>query len=94
MEMQLMEWENIFANNHIFHKMLVSKVNKELKEPKRKENNNIPIKDCREPEYTFSKGDIQMASRNLKKCSASLIISEIQIKTTMRYHLTCLYCCY
>ena len=56
--MQLMEWENIFANHHIFHKMLVSKVNKELKEPKRKENNNIPIKDCREPEYTFSKGDI------------------------------------
>ena len=61
--MKLMQWENIFANHHIFHKMLVSKVNKEFKEPKRKKNNNnIPIKDCREPEYTISKGDIQMAS--------------------------------
>jgi hypothetical protein len=77
------EWEKTFAS-YTSDKRLITRIYRVLKNLE-----NEPVKKwATKLNRTFSKEEIQMAKKCMKKCSPSPAIKEMQIKTTLRFHLT------
>jgi replication-associated recombination protein RarA len=81
------EWKRIFASYSV-NKGLISRIYRELKKLNPQRINTQMKKWAHELNREISKEEVQMASKYMRKCSTSLVIKEVQIKTALRCHLT------
>jgi hypothetical protein len=84
---QPIEWDKIFAS-HTSDEGLITRVYRELKKLNSQEINDPMKKWANEVDRAFSKEEIQMTKKHMKKCSTSVAIKEAQIKATLIFYLS------